>query len=50
MPFASVSLDLDREKVVKEDSKSMFRRRFHSGKGYIDYKLISVKTKIINKE
>lgn len=50
MAIASVSLDLGKEKVVKEDSKSLFRRKFNNDKGYIDYKLISVNTRIINKD
>ncbi len=50
MALASVSLDLGKEKVVKEDSKSLFRRKFNNDKGYIDYKLTSVNTKIISKE
>lgn len=50
MAIASVSLDLGKEKVVKEDSKSLFRRKFNNDKGYIDYKLISVNTRIITKD
>lgn len=50
MNIASVSFDLSKEKVVKEDSKSLFRRRFNDRKGYVDYKLIGVSTTIISKE
>jgi hypothetical protein len=50
MTVASVSLDLGKEKIVKEDSKSLYRRRFNDKKGYIDYKLVSVCTKLISKD
>lgn len=50
MDISNVTFDMSREKIVKLESKSMFRKRFNKGKGYIDYKFISVQTKIISKD
>ena len=48
--MASVGFDISREKFVKPDSKTIFRKGFNDRKGWIDYKFTSVCSRIISVE
>ncbi len=47
---STVSFDVSKEKITKDDAKSLFRRAFSDKSGSLDYKFISVRTEMVGSE
>jgi hypothetical protein len=48
--ISSLTFDIRKERLAKDDTKTLFRKVFDDKSGFIDYKFLSAKTDIISLE